>query len=102
VAASVCDQRADRGAIPSGFAVACWLDPAAVQARLEAELDAAYRRLPPPVPSAAERERRLGELRGKIAAVEREAAEVWWVGIDGGLSLPPPAVDGGRLIGLEP
>jgi uncharacterized protein YfcZ (UPF0381/DUF406 family) len=100
IASALCDPRADRAQPPSGFAVACWAMPQEVRDRLEHDLREAYRRLPQAVASEEERERKLKELRGKIATVEGEAATLWWQAVDGGLQLEPPEIHGGRLIGL--
>jgi hypothetical protein len=82
------------------FALLCWAAPDLVRAALERDLDAAYGRLPAPVP-APERERRLAEINGEIDEAERAMATAWWGALDRGIQIEPPDVSGAVLIGLE-
>jgi hypothetical protein len=100
VAANLCDAQTDRAPPVSGFAIACWCQPEVVRDRLEAELRAVYRSLPPPI-TDEERAAKLSALRAKIAETESQLVERWWKAVDSGLALPVPNVHGAVLVGLE-
>jgi hypothetical protein len=76
--------------------------PDAVAAALRRGLDdEAYNRLPASLSAEARRDA-LAQLDNELAAVERQASELWWDGLDAGVTVPLPDVSGEALAGLEP
>ena len=76
--------------------------PRAMQEWLTGQLEEVYRDLPAPMDAKA-RTAKVAELEREIAAVEREAAEVWWQAIDTGLQISPPDIlTAAAALGLEP
>lgn len=84
---------------PGAFELACFLVPDTVTARLSAELERVYERLPAPI-SAVDFGTAEAKLQRELAAAEAKIATLWWSAADAGVDLPLPDVGIEAMLGL--
>jgi hypothetical protein len=86
---------------PNPWPVLALVAPDLLTVALRQRLRDAYDKLPAPM-TAEQRRGALAEVDQELAAVERQASELWWEALDSEIQLSVPDVSGEALAGLEP